>query len=43
MTRGYWYQEYVNNGGEQNSYFDNETNTFDTKNISMPATLKAIK
>lgn len=26
--KGYWYQEYMANGGEQNSYFDNESNTF---------------
>ena len=32
LTKGYWYKEYIANGGEQNSYFDNETNTFDTKN-----------
>lgn len=32
LTKGYWYQEYVANGGEQNSYFDNETNTFKTEN-----------
>lgn len=32
LTKGYWYQEYVSNGGEQNSYFDNETNTFKTEN-----------
>lgn len=31
-SKGYWYQEYVANGGEQNSYFDNETNTFKTEN-----------
>ena len=30
--KGYWYQEYIKNGGEQNSYFDNETNTFKTEN-----------
>lgn len=26
--RGHWYQEYMENGGDQNSYFDKETNTF---------------
>lgn len=26
--KGYWYQEYVANGGEQNSYFDSQENTF---------------
>ncbi len=32
LSKGYWYQEYVANGGEQNSYFDSETNTFKTEN-----------
>lgn len=32
LTKGYWYQEYIANGGDQNSYFDNETNTFKTEN-----------
>lgn len=27
-TNGHWYQEYLENGGEQNTYFDNNTNTF---------------
>ena len=27
-TKGRWYQEYLNNGGEQNTYFDNYSNTF---------------
>ena len=27
-TKGYWYQEYMKNGGEQNSYFDSQDNTF---------------
>lgn len=31
-TKGYWYREYMRNGGEQNSYFDSQENTFDTKN-----------
>ena len=26
--KGKWYQEYIENGGEQNTYFDDETNTF---------------
>lgn len=30
ITKGYWYNEYMENGGEQNSYFDNESNSFDT-------------
>ena len=25
---GHWYQEYLANGGEQNTYFDSKTNTF---------------
>lgn len=32
VKKGYWYSEYMANGGEQNSYFDNETNTFKTEN-----------
>ena len=32
LKKGYWYNEYMENGGEQNSYFDNETNTFKTEN-----------
>ena len=35
LTKGYWYQEYIRNGGEQNSYFDNESNTFKTENKSL--------
>ena len=31
LTKGYWYNEYMKNGGEQNSFFDSETNTFDTE------------
>ena len=27
--KGRWYQEYMENGGEQNTYFDDETNTFE--------------
>ncbi|MBP3920833.1 MAG: hypothetical protein J6D28_04635 [Bacilli bacterium] len=26
--KGYWYQEYMKHGGEQNSYFDSQDNTF---------------
>ncbi|MCQ2087648.1 MAG: hypothetical protein MJZ37_06230 [Bacilli bacterium] len=29
--KGYWYREYVANGGEQNSYFDSQENTFKTE------------
>ena len=32
VAKGYWYQEYMNNGGEQNSYFDSQDNTFKTEN-----------
>lgn len=32
LSKGYWYQEYVANGGEQNSYFDSQENTFNTEN-----------
>lgn len=32
FTKGYWYKEYMENGGDQNTYFDNETNTFKTEN-----------
>ena len=34
-TKGHWYQEYVENGGEQNTYFDNETNTFKKENAAV--------
>jgi hypothetical protein len=27
MKKGYWYQEYMENGGEQNTYFEKDTNT----------------
>jgi hypothetical protein len=27
-TKGKWYTEYMENGGDQNTYFDNENNTF---------------
>ena len=36
-TKGQWYQEYVANGGEQNTYFDNETNTFKEENKTVEA------
>ncbi len=38
-TGGKWYQEYIENGGEDNTYFDNETNTFKEDN----GLLKAVK
>ena len=28
FSKGHWYQEYIDNGGEQNTYFESETNTF---------------
>jgi hypothetical protein len=34
LKKGYWYNEYMANGGDQNTYFDNETNTFETKEES---------
>ena len=45
-TKGKWYTEYMNNGGEQNTYFDGQTKTFKAedkgfvKAIGMP--LRAI-
>jgi hypothetical protein len=39
FSKGYWYQEYIANGGEQNSYFDNETNTFKTENKGLSKVL----
>lgn len=35
VKKGYWYTEYMENGGEQNTYFDNETNTFKTENTGI--------
>ncbi len=29
LTKGKWYTEYMDNGGDQNSYFDNDSNTFE--------------
>ena len=46
-TQGKWYREYMENGGEQNTYFDGKTNTFKKEDegikkiIGMP--LRAIK
>lgn len=28
LSNGHWYREYLDNGGEQNTYFEGETNTF---------------
>ena len=30
MKKGYWYQEYIQNGGEQNSYFNANDNIFES-------------
>ncbi len=32
-TKGKWYTEYMDNGGEQNTYFDNETGEFKEKTL----------
>jgi hypothetical protein len=40
--KGYWYQEYMANGGEQNSYFDNQTNTFDTERKGLAKALDTL-
>ncbi|MBO5319477.1 MAG: hypothetical protein J6B01_06705 [Ruminococcus sp.] len=34
-TNGHWYTEYLENGGEQNTYFDNQTNTIKEENESL--------
>lgn len=31
LGKGHWYNEYMRNGGEQNSYFDSQEMNFDTK------------
>ena len=31
LTKGYWYNEYMENGGEQNTYFDEREISFDTE------------
>lgn len=41
LSKGYWYQEYVANGGEQNSYFDSQENTFKTENKGIKKILDA--
>lgn len=40
--KGYWYQEYIQNGGEQNSYFNANDNIFesDVKQSKTKSTLK---
>lgn len=39
-SNGHYYEEYLNNGGEQNSYFDDEQKTFSVKKV--PAWLEVI-
>ena len=34
-TNGQWYQEYLENGGDQNTYFDNDSNTFTQENKAL--------
>ena len=41
LSNGHYYQEYMENGGEQNSYFDGQTNTFKEENKTL-ATAKKI-
>lgn len=31
IKKGYWYQEYMANGGQQNSYFDSQEGNFDSE------------
>ena len=40
--KGHWYREYMENGGEQNTYFDRETNTFKDEEKSGLAKLAGI-
>lgn len=40
LTKGYWYNEYMNNGGDYNSFFDGETNTFKTNNKGLARLLE---
>lgn len=35
LFNGKWYQEYIENGGEDNTYFDSETNVFKEDNWAM--------
>jgi hypothetical protein len=41
LEKGYWYQEYMANGGEHNSYFDSQDNTFKTENTGLYKLLDA--
>lgn len=38
--KGKWYTEYVANGGDQNTYFDSETNTVETKDKGLKKLLE---
>jgi hypothetical protein len=40
-SNGHWYQEYLDNGGEQNTYFESDTNTFAEENKTV-ALLKKV-
>lgn len=42
VKEGYWYKEYVQNGGEQNSYFNANDNTFES-DIKQSKTKNALK
>lgn len=44
-TKGYWYREYMRNGGQQNSYFDTQDDTMTTerKGISKVLDLPPLK
>ncbi len=39
-TNGHYYQEYMDNGGDQNTYFDNESNTFKAENTKLETAKK---
>ena len=38
--KGQWYQEYMENGGDQNTYFDNDTKTFKAENKALETAKK---
>ena len=40
FKKGYWYQEYMDNGGEQNTYFDNQTSTFKEESSGLKKVVK---
>ena len=41
-TKGHWYNEYMENGGEQNTYFDGKTNAFTQEKKGIAKWLGAI-